>query len=70
MGFLQPVQIDCEYATYHSETKVSDGVLHYRRTFEIKDVMVPTEKLPEIRNFLQQVAADQGSSAVFRRVSP
>ncbi len=69
-GIPQPVQVDCDYATYHSEINISDGVLHYKRTFEIKDVMVPTEKLPEIRNFLQQVAADQGSSAVFRRVSP
>jgi hypothetical protein len=69
-GLPQPVQADCPYASYHSEVKVSDGVLHYKRTFEIKDVMVPTEKLPEIRSFLQQVAADQQSAAVLRRTVP
>jgi transglutaminase-like putative cysteine protease len=69
-GLPQPVKADCEYATYSSETKVADGVLHYKRTFEIKDVMIPTEKLPAIRDFLQQVAADQQSTAVLRRATP
>lgn len=69
-GLPKPVQADCDFATYHSEIKVSDGVLHYHRTFEIKDVMVPTEKLPVIRDFLQQIAADQQSAAVLRRVTP
>jgi len=69
-GLPPPVQADCPYATYHSEMKVADGVLHYKRSFEIKDVMVPTEKLSEIRSFLQQVAADQQSSAILRRTSP
>jgi hypothetical protein len=69
-GLPKPVQADCDYATYHSETKVSDGVLHYHRTFEIKEVMIPTEKLPGVRDFLQQIAADQQSAAVLRRVTP
>ncbi len=69
-GLPKPVQADCEYATYKSETSVTDGVLHYKRSFEIKDVMIPPEKLPAIRDFLQQVAADQSTSAVLRRTNP
>jgi hypothetical protein len=69
-GLPPPVQVDCEYATYHSETKVADGVLHYKRSFQINEVTVPTEKLPEIRNFLKQVAADQSTSAILRRATP
>ncbi|MGA8768059.1 MAG: DUF3857 and transglutaminase domain-containing protein [Candidatus Acidiferrales bacterium] len=69
-GIPLPVQADCAYATYHSEIEVADGVLHYKRTFEIKDVEVPTEKLPEIRSFLKQVAADQQASALLRRATP
>jgi transglutaminase-like putative cysteine protease len=68
-GLPSPVQVDCPYASYRSESKVADGVLHYKRTFEIKDVMVPTEKLPVIRDFLQQIAADQSSAAVLRRTT-
>jgi hypothetical protein len=69
-GLPKPVHADCDYATYKSETSVADGVLHYRRTFEIKDVTVPSEKLAEVRDFLQQVAADQQSSVVLKRATP
>lgn len=69
-GLPEPVQASCDYASYHSETKVADGVLHYKRTFEIKDVLVPTEKLGDLRAFLQQVAADQEATAVLRRSAP
>lgn len=66
----KPVQASCDYATYHSEIQVAGDTLHYKRTFEIKDVMVPVQKLPEIQNFLEQVAADQQSAAVLRRANP
>ncbi|MGA8873043.1 MAG: DUF3857 and transglutaminase domain-containing protein [Candidatus Acidiferrales bacterium] len=68
-GLPQPVEASCDYATYHSEIKVTDGVLHYKRSFEVKDVMVPVDKLPEIRDFLQQVAADQQSAAVLKKTA-
>jgi hypothetical protein len=69
-GLPKPVTAECPYASYKSETNVSDGVLHYKRTFEIKDVSVPTEKLADVREFLQQVAADQQSSVVLRKATP
>ena len=69
-GLPQPVEASCDYATYRSNTTVEGGVLHYRRTLEIKHVIVPTEKLPEIRAFLQQIAADQTSAAILKKVTP
>jgi len=69
-GIPPPVQVECPYGSYRSEIKVADGVLHYKRTFEIKDTEVPTEKLPEIRSFLKQIAEDQEASALLRRVAP
>jgi len=66
----QPLQAETESANYRSETKFADGVLHYRRTIEIKDVNVPTEKLQGFRVFLQQVVADQNSMVVLRRATP
>ena len=65
-----PVQASCDYATYHSEIQVAGDTLHYKRTFEIRDVMVSVQKLPEIQAFLEQVAADQQSAAVLRRANP
>jgi transglutaminase-like putative cysteine protease len=68
-GLPQSVEASCDYATYHSEIKVADGVLHYKRSFEVKDVIVPVDKLAEIRDFLQQVAADQQSAAVLKKTA-
>jgi Domain of Unknown Function with PDB structure (DUF3857)/Transglutaminase-like superfamily len=68
-GLPQPVEASCDYATYHSEIKVAGGVLHYKRSFEVKDVIVPVDKLGEIRDFLQQVAADQESAAVLKKTA-
>jgi Domain of Unknown Function with PDB structure (DUF3857)/Transglutaminase-like superfamily len=69
-GIPDPMQADCEYASYRSKITVSGGTLHYERTFVIKDVTVPTEKLPEIHKFLQQVAADQESTILLRHSVP
>lgn len=66
----QPVEAQCDYASYKSEVQVTGDVLHYKRTYEIKDVYVPTQKLAEVRDFFEQVANDERSSAVLRRVSP
>jgi transglutaminase-like putative cysteine protease len=66
----QPVQVECAYGSYKSELKVSDNALHYKRTYEIKDVVVPTQKLDEVRNFFKQIAADERSAAVLRRANP
>ena len=65
-----PVEVKCDYATYKSNVEVKDNVLHYKRTYEITGVVVPTEKLPEVRDFFHQVAAAEKSSAVLRRTTP
>jgi hypothetical protein len=65
----RPVQVDCAYGSYKSEINVSDNTLHYKRTYEIKDIIVPMEKLDEVRNFFKEIAADERSAAVLRRVT-
>ena len=66
----QPVNVKCDYATYKSEVQVTGNVLHYKRTYEITDLVVPTQKLDEVRDFFHQIAADEKSSAVLRRANP
>jgi hypothetical protein len=66
----QPVDAKCDYASYKSNVEVKDNVLHYKRTYEIKGVVVPTDKLPEVRDFFHQVSAAEKSSAVLRRANP
>ena len=64
-----PVQAECEYASYKSNVQVKDNVLHYQRTYVVKDVMVPTMKLKDVRDFFHQMATDEQSSAVLRRAT-
>ncbi|MGA8144908.1 MAG: hypothetical protein WB987_13560 [Candidatus Acidiferrales bacterium] len=49
---------------------MTGNVLHYQRTYEITDVMVPTQKLDEVKDFFHQIAADEHSSAILRRANP
>jgi hypothetical protein len=65
----KPVNADCAYGTYQSDVEVTGSTLHYKRSYVIKDVVVPTEKLGEVNDFLRQIATDQNSSAVLRRTS-
>jgi transglutaminase-like putative cysteine protease len=63
----KPVKEDCDYASYESSVEVSGGVLHYKRTYVVKDVLVPQQKLDVIRGFFREVANDERSSAVLKR---
>lgn len=64
-----PVEADFAFASYHSDVKVSGGVLRYDRVFEVKDTMVPTARLAELKGFYRQVAFDENTSAVLRSTS-
>jgi transglutaminase-like putative cysteine protease len=66
----KPVHAQCAYATYKSEVQVADNVLHYKRSYEITDLVVPADKLSELRDFFHQITADEKSSAVLRRANP
>lgn len=63
----KPVKEDCQYASYESSVEVSGGVLHYKRTYVVKDVLVPQDKLDVIRSFYREIANDERSSAVLKR---
>lgn len=64
----QPLSADCAYASYKSAVTLNGDTLHYQRTYEVKDVEVPADKLGELRAFYQQVAEDERSSAILRHV--
>jgi uncharacterized protein DUF3857/transglutaminase superfamily protein len=63
----KPVKAECDYASYESSTEVSGGVLHYKRTYVVKDVLVPQGKFDEVRGFFRAVVNDERASAVLKR---
>ncbi len=49
------VHVSCNYGTYDAEVEFKDGALHYTRSYVIKDIVVPTEKLGEVNDFLRKI---------------
>ncbi|MGH9684115.1 MAG: transglutaminase-like domain-containing protein [Candidatus Acidiferrales bacterium] len=66
----QPVKAECPYGSYRSRVEISGNTLTYKRMYQINDIIVPTEKLGEVRGFFQQIASDERSSAILRKTSP
>lgn len=64
-----PVKAECPYGKYQSHVELKGKTLEYSRTYEIDDIVVPTSKLPEVRDFFREIAADERSSIVLKKVS-
>jgi hypothetical protein len=59
-----PAKAESEFASYTSSVKVDGNKIHYTRTYQIKQVLVPLDKLDELKKFNRQVAADERASVV------
>ena len=64
-----PTVLDAGFAEYHSKVEMVGKVLRYQRELRIKQVLVPTERLPDLKRFYRRVAADESHSAVLKRAA-
>jgi hypothetical protein len=62
----QTVKHDYPFATYKSETRGTEHALHYTRTYELKDVRVPVERLGDLKQFFREIADDERAYAVLK----
>jgi len=63
-----PVRIDFDFATYSSKVEmVSGNVLRYSRTYQVKEVVVPSSRLGDLKRFYRQILTDESSAAVFKK---
>ena len=63
-----PVNADYGFASYQSTTTVKDRVLQYTRSFEIKQLTVPLEKVEQLKQLYRIIADDERQLAVFKPV--
>ncbi|HWZ82422.1 MAG TPA: DUF3857 and transglutaminase domain-containing protein [Terriglobales bacterium] len=63
-----PVDSDYSFASYHSRTEAKGNVIHYSRTFEVKELSVPVEKVEDLKKFYRIVASDERNTAVLKPV--
>ena len=60
------VDSDYSFASYHSRTEATGNVIHYTRTFEVKELTVPVEKAEELKKFYRIIASDERNTAVLK----
>ncbi len=62
-----PIDVDFGFAAYHSKVEFKGQVISYTRNFEIKQVMVPADKLADLKKLYRTIAADERNNVVLKR---
>jgi hypothetical protein len=63
-----PVDADYSFASYHSKTEVSGGVIRYTRAFEVKELSLPGDRAGELKRFDRAITGDERNTVVLRAV--
>jgi hypothetical protein len=63
-----PPAVDADYgfASYHAKTEVKGNLIHYTRTFEVKELSVPVAKADELKKFYRIIATDERNTVVLK----
>jgi hypothetical protein len=64
-----PVDVDYEFASYHSKTEASGNTLKYTRRLEVKELTVPTTQMETLKKFYRIIASDERNTAVLQPVA-
>jgi transglutaminase-like putative cysteine protease len=63
------VDADFSFASYHSKTEVTGGVIRYTRTFEVKELSLPVDRADELKRFDRTITGDERSTVVLKSVA-
>jgi len=63
----EPVSVDVGFASYKSEVKAADGVLHYSREYKVNELALGPEKYADVRKLMGAIASDENNSAVLKK---
>jgi len=63
-----PVAGANDFVEYRSQVEAEGNRLHYQRSYTIKQVRVPKERLGELKEFYRQVAADERNQVVLKKI--
>jgi Domain of Unknown Function with PDB structure (DUF3857)/Transglutaminase-like superfamily len=62
-----PIKLDLGFASYESASTVKDNVLHYTRTYTVREVTLPADKYSDVQKLAGVIAADEQSNAVLKK---
>jgi hypothetical protein len=61
-----PVDLEYNFASYHSKTETVGNVLKHTRSLEIKELTVPLSEMEDLRKFYRVIAGDERNTAVLK----
>ncbi len=62
-----PVDLDVEFASYHSTVTVRANQLHYEREYIVRQVEIPAEMAPILHKLESAILADENGTAVLKK---
>jgi transglutaminase-like putative cysteine protease len=62
-----PVKLDVGFASYESSSQVKGNVLHYSRTYTVREVTLPAEKYSDLQKLSSVIATDEQSRAILKK---
>jgi hypothetical protein len=62
-----PVDIDVDFASYHSTVTAKANMLHYERDYVVKQVEIPAAKVADFRRLESSILADERGTAVLKK---
>jgi hypothetical protein len=63
------VNLETDFVAYHSRTQLDGQTIHYSRSFEIKQLSVPLDKVDELRKVFRAIRNDENRQLVLVRTS-
>jgi Domain of Unknown Function with PDB structure (DUF3857)/Transglutaminase-like superfamily len=62
-----PVKLDLGFASYESASSVKNNILHYTRTYTVREVTLPADRYADVQKLAGVIAADEQSNAVLKK---
>jgi transglutaminase-like putative cysteine protease len=62
-----PVHLDLGFASYESKSQVKGSILHYSRTYTVREVTLPPEKYSDLQKLAGVIATDEQSRAILKK---
>src|SRR5258707_2947310 len=62
-----PIKLDLGFASYESSTNVKDNILHFTRTYTVREATLPPDKSSEVQKLAGVIAADEQRNAVLKK---
>ena len=63
----EAIKLDLGFASYESSSQVKGNVLHYSRTYTVREVTLPPEKYADLQKLSSVIATDEQSRAVLKK---